>query len=98
MGLGYESYLNEALLDSSPFVGGGGGSGMFEMEGRGPFIGTRLERISLNEKVKAENGSWVSTEYILSFIIISPSALLQLQHLREMDDARCPPPFPLFLV
>lgn len=41
-------------------------------------------------------GSQILTRYVLSFIIISPSTLSRLQHLRKIDDARCCPLFHTF--
>lgn len=38
----------------------------------------------------------ILTKYVLSFIIISPSTLSRLQHLRKIDDTRCCPLFHTF--
>lgn len=40
----------------------------------------------------------ILTKYVLSFIIISPSTLSRLQHLRKIDDTRCCPLFHTFRV
>lgn len=61
------------------------------------------ERVSFqlnNGKIKTqqseERESQILTKYVLSFIIISPSTLSRLQHLRKIDDTRCCPLFHTF--
>lgn len=54
------------------------------------------ERVSFqlnNERIKTQQSEerelQILTKYVLSFIIISPSTLSRLQHLRKIDDTRC---------
>lgn len=49
----------------------------------------QLNSERLKTQQREERELQILTKYVLSFIIISPSTLSRLQHLRKIDDSRC---------
>lgn len=56
----------------------------------------QLNKGKIKTRQSEERESQILTKYVLSFIIISPSTLSRLQHLRKIDDTRCCPLFHTF--
>ena len=56
----------------------------------------QLNNVRIKTQQSEERELQILTKYVLSFIIISPSTLSRLQHLRKIDDTRCCPLFHTF--
>lgn len=52
-------------------------------------VSFQLNNVRIKTQQSEERELQILTKYVLSFIIISPSTLSRLQHLRKIDDARC---------
>lgn len=52
-------------------------------------VSFQLNNVRIKTQQSEERELQILTKYVLSFIIISPSTLSRLQHLRKIDDTRC---------
>lgn len=59
-------------------------------------VSFQLNNVGIKTQQSEERELQILTKYVLSFIIISPSTLSRLQHLRKIDDTRCCPLFHTF--
>lgn len=59
-------------------------------------VSFQLNNVRIKTQQSEERELQILTKYVLSFIIISPSTLSRLQHLRKIDDTRCCPLFHTF--
>lgn len=53
------------------------------------WVSFQLNNKRIKTQQSEERELQILTKYVLSFIIISPSTLSRLQHLRKIDDTRC---------
>lgn len=60
------------------------------------WVSFKLSNLGIKTQQSEERELQILTKYVLSFIIISPSTLSRLQHLRKIDDTRCCPLFHSF--
>lgn len=61
-------------------------------------VSFQLNNVRIKTQQSEDRELQILTKYVLSFIIISPSTLSWLQHLRKIDDTRCCLPFHTFRV